>query len=188
MIRSQPLDLNILPEHYRPRRIAAPVAAGVVLAVVLLLGLIPTYGVLAGQKARTATAADHLAEAKAALEQTSVDQATLEEVEQQIAQTRAYISRLQTETGAFGDPGSARSNGIAAAVSALVPRIHITTVVQEGSSFTLTGEAGSQALVLDYARALQMSGQFMNVRILSIVNVDPLGLAPEVEFSIAMEQ
>jgi hypothetical protein len=148
MLQSRPLDLDILPEQHRPRRIAAAVAVGLVLAVALLI----------------------------------------ENVGNQIEEVRALIIRLQAEAGTLGQERTYRSDGIAAAVSSLVPRINVTTIAQEGNVFTVSGEAGSQALVLDYARALQVSGEFANVFILSMINVDPLGIAPDVQFSITMEQ
>jgi Tfp pilus assembly protein PilN len=174
MLQSRPLDLDILPEQHRPRRIAAAVAVGLVLAVALLLGLIPVYGVLTTQQARTANA--------------EVDQEEIENVGNQIEEVRALIIRLQAEAGTLGQERTYRSDGIAAAVSSLVPRINVTAITQEENVFTVSGEAGSQALVLDYARALQVSGEFVNVFILSMINVDPLGMAPDVQFSITMEQ
>jgi Tfp pilus assembly protein PilN len=188
MLQSRPLDLDILPEQHRPRRIAAAVAVGLVLAVALLLGLIPVYGVLTTQQARTANAEARLAQVKANLAQNQVDQEEIENVGNQIEEVRALIIRLQAEAGTLGQERTYRSDGIAAAVSSLVPRINVTAITQEENVFTVSGEAGSQALVLDYARALQVSGEFVNVFILSMINVDPLGMAPDVQFSITMEQ
>ena len=70
----------------------------------------------------------------------------------------------------------------------LVPRVRLVRIQQAGAAYTVEGEAGSQALVLDYARLLQASGQYANVRIVSLVNVDPLGIAPDVRFAIALER
>lgn len=188
MIQSRPLDLNILPERYRPHRITASMAAAIVVVAALLLGFIPAYAAFATARAQTAAGQARLDRTQAALAQAQVDRAALEEVEQQIEHTRAQVARLQAEFDTLSQWRTPRSASIAAAVAALVPRVRITTIAQEKNLFILTGKAGSQALVLDYARALQPSGQFANVRILSMVNADPLGLAPEVEFSIAMEQ
>lgn len=191
-LQPRPLDLNILPERYRPRHITVPMTATVIIAATLLLGLVSAYDALTAARARTALLQVRLAQTKAALAETQSEQAQLEEqlegIGQQIEQARAEIARLRTEFGALSQQRTPRSAGIAAAVAALVPRVHIATVAQEADAFILGGQAGSQGLVLDYARALQASGQFANVRILSMANSDPLGVTPEVEFSIAAEQ
>lgn len=110
----------------------------------------------------------------------------MEQVNQQIEQTRGEITQLHAELGTVSQRRTPRSAGIAAIAVALVPQVHITAVAQDGDTFVLDGEADSQALLLDYARVLQSSGRFVNVRVLSMVNADPL--TPDVEFSIEMEQ
>jgi len=189
---SHPLDIDILPERYRPRRITAPMVAAVVVAAALLLGLVPAYRALLTAQARTAALQRRLNQAKAGLAQVQSKQAQsveqMAEMEQQIEQERAQVARLRVEFSTLSQQRVPRSAGIAAVFAALVPRVHIVTLIQEDSSFILAGQAGSQGMVLDYARALQASGVFANVRILSMSNADPLGLVPEIEFSIEMEQ
>ena len=189
---SHPLDIDILPERYRPRRITAPMVAAVVVAAALLLGLTPAYTSLLAAQTRAAALQTRLNQVKAALAQVQSKQAQLveqmAEIEQQIERERAQVARLRIEFSTLRQQRVPRSAGIAAVIAALVPRVHIATMIQEDGSFILTGQAGSQGLVLDYARALQASGVFANVRILSMSNADPLGLVPEIEFSIEMEQ
>jgi Tfp pilus assembly protein PilN len=154
----------------------------------MLLGLIPAYMSLSTQQAYTDAAEDSLVQAQAGLAQMEIDQSELQSLEQRILEARTLISRLLAESGSLGQGRAPRSEGIEAIIAAQIPRVSITTISQEEHIFSLTGQAGSQALVLDYARALQGSGQFANVRIISMVNADPLGVAPEVTFSITMEQ
>ncbi|MFQ6100200.1 MAG: PilN domain-containing protein [Anaerolineae bacterium] len=185
-IQPRPLDINILPEQYRPWRITARVAVTTVVLAALLLGLIPAYTVLAVTRARTTEAQLRLDQAQVALTRAQVDQGQLEQINQQIEQTRSQITQLNAELDAVSQRRTPRSAGIMAISSALVPQVHITTVTQDGDTFVFHGEADSQELVLNYARALQSSGQFTNVRILSIVNADPL--TQDVEFLVEMEQ
>jgi Tfp pilus assembly protein PilN len=191
-LKSVPLDLNILPERYQPRRVGVFVVAAVIVASILLLGLALVYNAGSQARARTADLEARLDQLRATLSQTQLDQAQLTErlnqVGEQIEQTSAQTALLRAEFSTLSQQRVPRSAGIVAAVAALVPRVYILTIAQEGNIFTLTGQAGSQGLVLDYARALQAGGQFGNVRILSMVNADPLGLAPDVEFSIQVEQ
>lgn len=192
VLESAPPDLNILPERYRPRRVGVFVVAAVIVAAALLLGGSLVYSARNATQARTADLEARLDQLRATLAQTQLDQAQLTErlsqVGEQIEQTRAQTALLRAEFSTLSQQRVTRSAGIVAAVAALVPRVYILTIAQEGSFFNITGQAGSQGLVLDYARALQAGGQFSNVRILSMVNADPLGLAPDVEFSIQVEQ
>jgi len=185
MTQAQPLDINILPEQYRPRHVTTPVAVAVLVTAVLLLGLIPAYAVLAVTRDRIAEAQLRLDHAQATLGQAQAEQAQLEQVNQQIEQVREQIAQLDAEIGTVSRQDTPRSGGITAIAAALVPSVRVTTISQDGDTFTVTGEVDDQTLVLDFARALQSSGQFTNVRILSITSADTT--MPHVEFLIQME-
>lgn len=193
MNQARPLDLNLLPARYRPRRIRFPVIAAVLVVIVALLGLLPVYDELTTSRSWTEHLETRLAQAQASLSQAQAEQVKLLEtvgaLEQQIEETQAQTAHIRAELAILGRQQTTHySDGVAAAVATLIPRVQILRITQQGDLFTLDGEAGSQALVLDYARALQGSGQFANVRIVTMVNTDPLGIAPDVEFSIEMEQ
>ncbi len=179
MIQAHPLDLNILPEQYRPRRITAPMVIAIVVATALLLGLIPAYISLTTAQAR-------LERTRAELAQVQVEGGQLEQVNQQLQQTREQIAQLRAELGTVSQRHTLRSSGIMAATIILVPQLRIITLTQDGPTFTVNGEAGSKALVLDYARALRSGGQFANVFIsLMTCSAPP---AQSVQFSIKLEQ
>lgn len=182
---NQPLDLNILPEQYRPRRIEGAMVASVLALAVLLFGLMPAYATLAVERARTAALEARLDEMRAMLTRSSVDQGQLIQMDQQIEALRAQIGQLDADLGALNPQRAHRADGIRAAALARAGALQITSIVQDGDVFVLSGEADGEALVLNYARALQSTGQFANVRVLSIVN-DPS--VPNVQFSIRMEQ
>jgi Tfp pilus assembly protein PilN len=161
------------------------VAVAVLTVAALLLGLIPTYVVLAVTRDRTAEAQLRLDHAQVTLGQAQADQDQLEQVKQQIEQVREQIAQLDAELGTVSRQGTPRSGGITAIAAALVPSVRVTTISQAGDTLTVTGEVDDPTLVLDFARALQSSGQFANVRILSITNADTT--TPHVEFLIQME-
>ncbi len=180
------VDINILPAHYRPRTITfAQVLSGLVL-VALLAGLLPVYMTWQGTRAQTAARQAELARIKTALAQARVEQDRLEALQKQIDQTRAETERIQAEFSRLNAQQSPRATGIAAIIAALIPRVNIAQITQDHRTFLVTGQAGSQALVLDYARALQAGAAFARVRIVSMVNADPLGIAPDVRFQIEM--
>ena len=182
---NQPLNINILPEQYRPRRIEGSMTAIILALAVLLFGLMPAYAVLATARSRTAALEARLDEARAILARFAVDQEQLTQMEEQIEALRTQIEQLDADLGAIGPPRAHRADGIRAAALARAGALHITSITQDGDVFILSGEADDEALVLNYARALQSTGQFANVRILSIVN-DSSVLS--VQFSIRMEQ
>ena len=188
MPKARYVDLNILPERYQPRRLTFIMVVLIVLAIGLAMGLVPAYSLLRAEQARTLSAEARLAQAETDLAQVQVSRAALEEVEQQIDQARVEVDRLRAEYQALQGWQEDRSSGITSVVFSLLPGVRLTAIVQKGPFLTVQGEAGSQALVLDYARALQASGEFRNVRILSMVDTDPLGLAPDVRFSILAER
>lgn len=180
------VDINILPAHYRPRVISfKQILTGLAL-VALVGGLLPVYWAWTQASAQTAARQVELARLKAALTQARLDREQLETIQKQIDQTRAEIERLQAESRQFGIDQSPRAAGVAIAVASLVPRVNIAAITQNASTYTITGQAGSQALVLDYARALQASAGFARVRIVSMVDTDPLGIAPDVRFEIEL--
>ncbi len=183
---NQPLDINILPEQYRPRRIEGPIAAVILTLAVLLFGLMPAYVLLATARSRTAALEARLDEARAMLDRSAVDQGQLAQMDQQIEALRGQIEQLNADLGAVNFRRVRRADGIRAAALARAGSLHITSIAQDGAVFILDGEAEDETLVLDYARALQSTGQFANVRVLSIVSAD--SSTPNIRFSIKMEQ
>jgi len=187
MVQSLPPDVNVLPAGYRPMTITPRRAATILLVAALIFGLLPAFAALSGVRQAKGDLETLLSVLDGQLAQLQGNEASLAQMEMQISQTQSEIDGLREEFGAFGQERVPRSDGVAAAVAYLVPRVHIKSLLQVDDTVLLTGEAGSQALVLDYSSALLNSGQFANVRIISMVNADPLGLAPDVTFSIALE-
>lgn len=188
MAQTHPIDLDLLPVPYRPRRLTLLAGLLILLGAALLMGLFPAVSALRAEHARALNAQVRLAQAETALAQVQVDRAALDQVERQIVQARDQIAQLQAEAQTVSQWQTGRAAGVASAILAALPGVRLTGITQEGAAFTISGEAGSQALVLDYARALQATGAFHNVRILSMVNSDPLGIAPEVRFAVLTER
>ncbi len=186
MALSRPLDINILPQQYRARQITAPVGIAILVLAMLLLGLIPAYTALRTEQARTAAAQARLDRAQIALGQTEAERTKLEQLEQAITETRTQIAQLSTELGAVSRPRVRHADSLAVIARCLVPQLQPTVITQDGNAFLITGLASDQATMLNYARALQSSGQFANVRILSLINAD--AQTPDVEFSIQVQR
>lgn len=168
MAEPQPLDINILPDKYRRRRLGAPVIAGLIVLVLLILGLAPAYVVLGNARDRTSHLQMRLEELEGNLGQTGTTPAQLEEIEQQIAQTRAQIETIQEAVGHIGNPSFRRSACISAPIVALAGGVQVEEIVQETGTCTVRGQADSDDQALSYARAIRSTGHFGNVMVISL--------------------
>jgi uncharacterized protein involved in exopolysaccharide biosynthesis len=194
MTQPQPIDLNILPDRYRPAQLQSSVSIAILAGAALLFGLMPAYAFLVRERSETAVVEARLDQVKAALAQSSAGAGTLESINQQINQIHEQIAQLEAQLETVGEGSPSRSEAIAAIAGSLAGEVEITSIQQqESNTFVVTGRAGDQTLVLDYAEALQIrtldpetDRKFANVRILSIVDEDPL--TSIVVFSIAVEQ
>jgi Tfp pilus assembly protein PilN len=180
------VDIDILPPQYRPRAISVgQVLTGIIL-IALLAGLVPVYQRWDQARLQTAERQAQLEHLKLELRRERLDQGQLADLQKQIDQARSQARQLQAESQSLNAKQTPRAAGISASIALLVPRIQVIKINQTGRVYTLAGWAGSQTLVLDYARALQVSNRFALVRIVSILNTDSTGLAPAVQFVIEM--
>ena len=194
MAQPQPIDINILPDRYRPAQVQSSVSITILVGAALLFGLMPVYALFVRERNETAAVEARLDQVKAALAQSSEGAGTLESITQQIDQIREQIAQLEAQLKTVGEGSPSRSEAIAAIAGSLAGEVEITSIQQqESNTFIVTGRAGDDTLVLDYAKALQIrtldpetDRKFANVRILSIVDEDPL--TSIVIFSIAVEQ
>jgi Tfp pilus assembly protein PilN len=185
----QMIDINILPSQYRRQAISLQQRLTELGGVVLLAGLGVLLLTLNGVQAQTVEQADQLAVLKAELAKPPTDQVDLAALQQQIDDLRAETARLRAESQSLGAGQPSRAAGLAIAVEAVIPGVTLASITQNGSTYNVSGEAGSQSIVLEYARALQgVPAAHWRVRIVSMVNVDPRGLAPDVQFVIEMAQ
>lgn len=185
-VQPRPIDINVLPEKYRQGQVKTRVAVAVVVAAAMLFGLLPTLVVLGGARNQTERLETRLGRAEVQLDQAQVSRGQLEQLNGQIDQAREQLDQIRTGLGALNRSRPLRSDAIKAVIRSLAESVHIATITQQQDTFLLTADATSQADMLGYARALQSSGQFGNVRIVSVINTDPL--TSEVRFSIEMEQ
>ena len=189
MAQIQMIDINILPAQYRRQAISLlqmlP-ALGVVVVLAVLGVLMLT---LNGVQAQTVEQEDQLTLLKAQMAKPPTDKVDLNALQQQIDDLRVETARLRAESQSLGAGQPSRAAGLAIAIKAVVPRVTLISLTQSGTLYAGSGEAGSQAIVLDYARALQNApAAHWRVRIVSMVNVDPRSLAPDVQFVIEMAQ
>jgi Tfp pilus assembly protein PilN len=177
------IDLNVLPKQYRRPGVSLRqtlLALGGVAVLAVLGGL---FIALSAAQAQTTAQETELAELKAALTNASAVAAQVDPtvLQQTIESLRAETVRLRAEAQTVSSGRPSRAAGIALAIRLVVPGVTLTAITESGGLYQVSGQAGSQASVLDYARALKG-------RIVSMVNTDPLGLAPEMQFLIEIVQ
>ncbi|HEY4721021.1 MAG TPA: hypothetical protein VII92_04190 [Anaerolineae bacterium] len=189
MAQIQMIDINILPSQYRRQAISLQQMLPALGVVVLLAVLGVLLLTLNGAQAQTMEQEDQLARLKAELARPPTNQVDLTALQQQIDGLRAETARVRAESQNLGAGQPSRAAGLAIAIQVVVPRVTLTSLTQSGSIYAVSGEAGSQAIVLEYARVLQrVDTAHWRVRIVSMVNVDSRDLAPDVRFVIEMAQ
>jgi hypothetical protein len=184
------IDLNVLPKQYRRPGVSLRqtlLALGGVAVLAVLGGLFIT---LSAAQAQTAAQETELAELKAALTNASAAAAQVDPaaLQQTLEALRAETARLQAEAQTVSSGRPSRAAGIALAIRCVVPGVTLTAITENSGLYQVKGQTGSQPSVLDYALALQSTQSWRVVRIVSILNTDPLGLAPDVQFVIEMAQ
>lgn len=180
------IDVNVLPAQYRRPVISLRqtlLALGGV-AVLAVLGAL----FMATSAAQTQTAAKQaeLAELKASLVNTPANRVDLTGLQATLDDVRRKTDSLRTEAQSLSNDLTSRAEGLAEAIRLVVPGVTLTSVTENGWLYQVGGQAGSQAIVLDYANVLKEANTWRVVRIISLVNADPLGIAPDVEFLIEM--
>lgn len=184
---SQALDMNLLPDAYRQKRAPLWLPMLAVLLALLLLGLVPLFRNLTQAQAAVATAQTDVRAALKAVPSGEDDLALLEELQRQIAAAENRRRLLEGETQLLGQTRPRYMPSLSTAVAAQQPGTTLHGMGLVGPKLTLQGRALSQALVLDYARALQATGYYSTVQITEMLEEDA-GNLPMVKFVIVAEQ
>jgi Tfp pilus assembly protein PilN len=198
MAQAHPLDINILPQRYRPAHLQSSVSIGILVGAALLFGLMPVYTFLARARNDTAVLEARLEQVQTDLALSQAGAGELEGVIQQIDEAREQLAQLETQLATVGEGRPPRSEGIAAIAGSLAGDVELTSISQDGDVFVISGKAGNETQVLNYVNALETrvlnsaSGRkFSSVHVLSIA--DDIGEDEEtpvlgVVFSIEAEQ
>ena len=202
MAQPRPLDINILPQRYRPAQVQSSASIGILVGAALLFGLMPAYALFSRARNDTAVLETRLEQVQAELAQSQAGAGELESVVQQIDQAREQLAQLEAQLATVGEGRPPRSEGIAAIAGSLAGDVELSSISQKGNTFVITGKAGNETQVLNYVNALETrllnsetGRKFASVHVLSIA--DDLGEAGDgadesspsgVVFSIEAEQ
>ena len=80
MAQSRPLDINILPQRYRPAQVQSSVSIGILVGAALLFGLMPAYAFFSRERRDTAVLEARLEQVQADLAQSQAGAGELESV------------------------------------------------------------------------------------------------------------
>jgi Tfp pilus assembly protein PilN len=176
---TEPVDINILPEAYRPRVLPTYVRTMWIVGVGLLL--VAAVLLVVGQvnRARVRDLTANISRVQRELDVARTPQAEVLELSDELAQIQAAIESVQTVY-----PRSAREHrdwsSVLGAVLQYDPeRIELRELFQTGIDLTVIGLALTQEDVLNYAGQLDRSGVFERVLVQSMQSVSqPLATPP----------
>lgn len=173
--RRQPglLDLNVLPQRYRRRRLAwASVAPWIALAGMLAL-VVPTYRWFSTTNETFNQIAGNLARQQATLVSMKGPSGTEEALQTQVAQVMDQAHAYQSLTRDVNLQQVAWGPTISGVLTKMPPGLEVDSIAQSGAVLTLDGTAFAYQLPLDYARTLDASGKFQSVQVKIIQRVNP---------------
>jgi len=171
--RGQTIDLNLLPERYRRRRLSFRGLRPWMLAVGFALMLVPSFKLLGQASANLKPLQEDsrrtLAELAGFRDISTERQALQKEYEEIVNQTGQieadYVS-LSIQQVTWGQ--------LLTTVVGLVPGgVRLTSISQSVDEVTLEGEADAYMLPLDYADRLREGGQFSDVIVDSLRRLAP---------------
>lgn len=162
------IDINLLPHPVRPalggpawRRLMVPGLLALMLAMFLVLGAsivkVRNDRALSEQEAQ-------LARMSGEVRSLSVVLAEVEVLQQQITTLATQAEQLKADAERVNQQNPALAPFLRALHDSLLPRMSITTVVlEERNRYVIQGEAGSNALVVEYANALRRRSDIRQV-------------------------
>jgi len=161
------VDMNLLPEEYRPKRWALPLTVGLII-VILAVGY---YGY--GFYGRNVAAQGELEQLQSQLDsinaeiQQVLNDPTIEEYKTQIAEAEAEIDRLQVMEQDYEIRNADRVywKPVLQVVRELAPTdVKLTSFEQNDKELTvegeLTGEVENAIIIVEYAQLLEKRGIF----------------------------
>ena len=171
--RGQTIDLNLLPERYRRRRLSFRGLRPWILTIGFSLMLVPSFKLLGQASANLKPLQEDSRQTLAELagfrevsEERQALQKDYEDLISQTAQIEADYQSISIQQVLWGP--------MLKTVVGLVPGgVRLTSISQSVDEVTLEGEADSYMLPLDYADRLREGGQFSDVIVDSLHRLAP---------------
>jgi hypothetical protein len=187
------VDINLLPRPVRPalggpawRRLMLPGVGLTIFALLLLLGatLIKTRN---DQELRQQRA--ELQVLSQDVQALAIVAAEADVLQEQVTTLAIQAQQLEAEAERVRRENPALTPFLRALVETLLPRMTLTGVVPGGPNrYIVRGEAGSSALVVDYANALQQREEVRAVTPQSIENLGSTDVPGAVRWTLVVER
>ncbi|MGC9399075.1 MAG: PilN domain-containing protein [Anaerolineae bacterium] len=184
----EPLDLNLLPQHHRGFRLMWWHAALALTLLGLLFTLYPGYRALRKEQEATSLLRSQVKQTQELLATLQVDQNTLDDLDRKIAEVEARLQQLKREAEVLRQQADNRTPSLITAVAQCPAEITLTRLEQRPGRLTVQGHTTTQFQVLEYARRLEESKRFVNVRVEVIESHSADALLSQVTFTIVAEE
>lgn len=179
------VDVNILPQHYRPRPLPIKGALLVSLLLALFLGLLPLYGLREDVRAEALRLDAEGSRTGRQLQQARLSLNTAKKLEETTRETQGVAESVERDKHAIATRDAGLSRGLNTIVGSLPPGVRLSTIGQTGGQLSVEGKADDEAQLIAYALALGKSGHFSAVSISSL-NKDPSGQASGLFFQVVL--
>jgi len=184
----QGLDLNILPERYRPRRLSARQALlALVVGVAVILPL-PLYRVVERNAIHTLHLEIALKHAQAEAKQPLQHMKEAQELQKALAQVQEKAQALDKGHQNLIARRRIWSDSLGAIIQVVPSRASLSSIKQEGGLLSIKGRVGSPTIAVDYALALEEAGIFSEVRIIQLALSESRERPTEALFTITVEK
>ena len=182
------IDLNVLPERYRPRRISARQALmGLLVGIALVLPL-PLYRLTNRNAIQTVLLRTALKHARAEARQPLLHMKEAQELRKGLAQVQAKAQAMDSGHRTLIARRRLWSDSLEVIIQTLPSRATLSSISQEGERLTIGGRVGSPTIAIDYAFALEETGAFSKVSIAQLVLVGNKERPSEAGFVIVVER
>jgi type IV pilus assembly protein PilM len=170
-------NFNTLPAPYLPKQIprgrllAVPAAVAAVGVIALLVIMVQNAAAKIDQEQLTLDSTRLLLEQKQA--QKVELRANIEILEESVAQIGNLRDSLVVALDSLTDKGLLINGDLNATVNNVVTGLELFRIVHEGDQLMLSGEAATEAEVMQYVRNLQLTSRFSEITIANIARNTP---------------
>lgn len=175
------LDLNLLPEQYRRRKLSFRIIRPWLLMLAFAFLLAPTTKILVDANAEVAHLEYELNRAQDALEQFSDVSAEREALVTRLEEALTQAERIEEAYQSVAIQHIDWSEVLNSVVRAVPSGVELTDVTQYADEFVLTGVTDNYLLPLTYADRLRATGLFVSVTLEAVDRLDPVEISDEIE-------
>ena len=164
----RPISLNILPQIYRPRSIST---TQVLVALLLIVGagsLLPLYRMDANAYSQTADLQSQMSSLEQRLQGERLSLRRMGQLQTSVDQTLTLVESLQREYEAILSQRGAPARLELILEFAHAFGVRLTAIADTGGEITLGGQADGNAEAVSFARALDQTGAFSQVNLVSL--------------------